>query len=135
LKTIKTQDTTLLKNISQNIHLCHTLPKPQKSAFVSGLLSAVVPGLGKMYVGQKKEGITAFLTVVPLGLLVFENVYKTGWNKPQTIVVSGLFSIFYIGNIFGSIYSSKAYYQNQNEKFNNEIFSNLYFPLRRVCKP
>ena len=80
--------------------------KPKSMVF-AGVLSAMVPGLGKIYAGKTGEGIAAFFTVGTTGLLACENYRKSGWRNYKTIIFSSLFTIFYGGNILGSYYSVK----------------------------
>lgn len=97
----------------------------RKSPFVAGALSAVVPGLGKVYTGRKGEGIAAFLKVVPLAAVALENYNKHGWKDPQFLIFGSLFGLFYIGNIWGSTLSAQIVY---NERI-NEINHNIRFSL------
>jgi len=129
------KDSSLQSYWQKNLELSHRLPKAKKSALVAGLLSAAVPGLGKIYAGQKKDGLSTLYTLLPFGFLVFENIYRSGIKKPQTIAFSSIFLVFYTGNIIGSIYSPKASYENQQKKFENEVLSNLYHPLLNACQP
>lgn len=135
LRNKSLEDTTLSPQRKRLDLLCHQLPEPKKSAWVAGLLSAAIPGLGKIYAGQKREGWSILYTLLPLGGLVAENIYRSGVKSPQTICFGGIFSIFYIGNIIGSIYSPQASYHNQHEKFRKNIISNLYQPIHTICCP
>ena len=128
-------DTAFYSNLQVVRKLCHQMPKPKKSAWVAGLLSAAVPGMGKIYAGQKKNGLSILYTLAPLGLLVAENIYRIGFKKTQTICFASVFAVFYIGNIVGSAYSPKAFYENQHEKFRKDVLSNIYFPIRDICRP
>ncbi|MEP7265165.1 MAG: hypothetical protein ABI772_11735 [Bacteroidota bacterium] len=97
----------------------------RKSPFVAGALSAVVPGLGKVYTGKKGEGLAAFLKVVPLAAIALENYNKHGWKDPQFLIFGSLFGLFYVGNIWGSTLSAQIVY---NERI-NEINHNIRFSL------
>jgi TM2 domain-containing membrane protein YozV len=100
------------------------------SPFLAGLFSAIVPGSGKIYAGKTGEGISSLISVGALGLVSLENYNKLGFNNYRTIIFSSIFSIFYIGNIYGSVFTAKIV----NDEFNNEmqqkILFNIHIPLR-----
>ncbi|HTF80457.1 MAG TPA: hypothetical protein VL947_01985, partial [Cytophagales bacterium] len=50
----------------------------QKNASVAVALASMVPGLGKYYIGKKKDGISSFLTVGVLGVQFVEAYLKGG---------------------------------------------------------
>ncbi|SDC31584.1 tetratricopeptide repeat protein [Williamwhitmania taraxaci] len=102
----------------------------RKSPLVAGLLSAAVPGLGKIYAKKTGGGISAFLTVSILGALTYENFTKRGIEHPGTIVAGSLFSLAYVGNIYGSVYSVNAYREEFYEKVNYRVLFHLHIPLR-----
>ena len=104
----------------------------QKSPVVAGLLSAVVPGAGKIYAGQLGEGIAAFLTVGSLVAITAENWVKNGLLDWKTITFGTLSTIFYIGNIAGSAISVNVYRNQFNDKQNNTILLGIHLPVRTV---
>jgi len=103
-----------------------------KSPAVAGLLSAVVPGAGKVYAGQIGEGIAAFLTVGSLAAITAENWSKNGLSNWKTITFGTLCSIFYIGNIYGSVASVKVYRNQFNDKQNHIILLSIHLPVRAL---
>ena len=102
----------------------------RKSPFVAGLLSAIVPGLGKVYAKKPGSGISAFLSVSILGAIAYENYSKRGLEHPATIIAGSMFSILYIGNIYGSVYSVNAYRDEFYEKVNYRVLFHIHIPLR-----
>ena len=104
----------------------------QKSPFIAGSLSAIVPGLGKIYAGRLGEGVSAFLITTTMGLVAVENYIKDGWKDPKTIIFGSLFSVFYIGNIWGSTLSVKLINDEFNKEVNEQILFNLRVPLRII---
>ncbi len=79
----------------------------EKNPLQAGLLSAVIPGLGKIYTGEYGDGITAFLLTGILTFLAIDNFNADhnfkGW------LFSGFAAYFYVGNIYGSISSAHKY--------------------------
>jgi hypothetical protein len=83
-----------------------------KKPFVGGLLSVIVPGLGKGYSKNWKDGIFSFLFTTTMSLQAARSFNKFGTNNPRGWVYGGIASGFYLGNIYGSVRSTKQY----NEK-------------------
>ena len=104
----------------------------QKTPLMAGTLSAIVPALGKIYTGQLGEGIATFLTVGTFAAITAENWYKNGISNWKTITFGTLFSIFYVGNIFGSVATVKVYINQFNEKQNNTILLSIHLPIRSL---
>lgn len=103
-----------------------------KSKLLAGLLSAIVPGLGKIYTEHYGGGVSAFLTVGILAALTTENYIKSGPHDAKTWIFGSLFTATYMGNIYGSIYSTNAYQNNFDEKMAYRIRFHLHIPLRTV---
>lgn len=83
-----------------------------KNPFISASLSAIVPGLGKVYAGKPYDGLSTFLTHVPLGFVVLESYNNTGVNSARFITFTAISSLFYIGNILASYH---YIYKNRKE--------------------
>ena len=115
-----------LKRIKQNIE--------PKSAFLAGLYSSLLPGMGKVYAGDYGSGVSAFLTNAALGAMFYENFRKDGIKDPKTIIFGTLFSAFYIGNIWGSVVNVKVHNQILYDGINQQILLELHIPLRTVFK-
>lgn len=112
------------------------LRQKKKSPALAGLLSAVVPGLGKFYAGKKGAALAAFATTAVLGLVTAEAWYRggPGFNNVPFITGATLFSFFYAGNIAGSVYSVKQQTRSMNGKANNEILADIHVALVRTFK-
>jgi hypothetical protein len=107
----------------------------RKSPLLAGCLSAVVPGLGKFYAGKRGAALAAFATNIVLGAAVFESYYRTqSFKSPQVITFGTLFTFFYVGNIFGSVFSVKQQIKSVNGRINNEILASIHVPIVRFFK-
>ncbi|OWY22058.1 hypothetical protein C7N43_09250 [Sphingobacteriales bacterium UPWRP_1] len=104
----------------------------RRSPALAGMLSAVVPGLGKVYAGKAKQGIASFFPVALLGLQAYENIHKRGIKNGFSIFYTGLFSVFYIGNIWGSVLSVQIKQQEIDHEIDNRILFDLHIPLRNI---
>ncbi len=102
----------------------------QKSPALAAGLSAVVPGLGKIYSGRKDEGIAAFMTVGVLAGFTAECWIKKGPTDWRTIVFGTLGSLFYLGNIYGSYVSVGIYNDTLRDAQNTAVVFNLHVPVR-----
>lgn len=107
---------------------------PKRSAFVAGLFSAIIPGTGKIYAGKPKQGLNLMLQNLFMGAQAVEALLIDGVRSPRFIIFGGLFSIFYIGNIWGSALSVKLQQREAYETIHQEILFNLDVPLRLVFR-
>ena len=103
-----------------------------KSPWVAGIVSAIVPGLGKIYAGSYGEGVSSFLLIGSLGAITAENWIKNGPLNWKTIVFGAIGAVFYVGNIYGSVTSVKIYYEDFNNQQNISILYNIHIPLRTI---
>ncbi len=108
----------------------------KKSPAVAGLLSAVVPGLGKFYTGKKGAGLASFAANGALAAMAFEAYYRNDHSikNAQFITFGTLFTFFYVGNIFGSVFSVKQQIRSVNGRINNEILASIHVPVVRFFK-
>lgn len=92
---------------------------PYKSSLLSGLISALIPGSGKIYLGEIGDGIAAFLASSLFAFLSYDNFSNDhnfrGW------LFAGIGFFFYAGNIYGSVAAAQIY----NAKVDYEFNANL----------
>ena len=111
----------------------------KKSPALAGLMSAVIPGTGKIYAGYKGQGLAAMITVGILGVSAAESYFrpfdrsgKKGYKSPEFIAFGSLFTIFYVGNLWGSVLSVKLAREHELREINDEILFDMHIPLRRI---
>ena len=111
----------------------------KKSPLLAGMMSAIIPGSGKFYAGYKGQGLAALATVGVLGLSAAESYFrpfgpvnKKGYKSPEFITFGSLFTIFYVGNIWGSALSVKLAREHQLREIDDEILFDMHIPLRRI---
>lgn len=102
----------------------------KKSPAVAGILSALIPGSGKMYVGKTAQGISSLIAVAGFGLVTMENWKRNGPENFKTILFGAIFTTFYVGNIYGSVHLSKISENEFQHEYQNKILFNLHIPLR-----
>jgi len=104
---------------------------PYKSEVLAGVLSAVIPGSGKMYVGEWGDGITALLVTGLLAFLAYDN-FKANHNT-RAWIFTGLGTFFYTGNIYGSIASAQIFNARIDFEFKDGL--NLFLQQKNYFLP
>jgi TM2 domain-containing membrane protein YozV len=101
-----------------------------KSPFWAGLMSAVIPGTGKIYAGKTGEGIASMIATTGFGLITWENYRKLGIGHAKTIFFGAVFAANYVSNIYGSVVSVKIIENEYHDATKNQILFQLHIPLR-----
>jgi hypothetical protein len=105
-----------------------------KSPVLAAISSAIIPGSGKAYIGKTGQGISSFLICTVLGLQAWEAYSKASWRSPYFFLYSGLFGIFYTGNVYGSITAARNYNNEKYEAIRSQLLIDLHIPLRTVLE-
>jgi TM2 domain-containing membrane protein YozV len=92
---------------------------PYKSSFLSGLMSSIIPGSGKIYLGELGDGITAFLAASIFAFLSYDNFSHN--HKFRGWLFSGIGFFFYAGNIYGSVSSAQIYNARVDYEYNLKL--------------
>ncbi len=88
---------------------------PFKSPPMAGLLSGIIPGLGQLYVGRPRDGITAFLVNA---LFIGATVQAFGKDQDFLGVMLGFVELgWYAGNIYNAANSAHKYNRKVREDF------------------
>ena len=104
----------------------------KKSPGIAGVMSAIIPGSGKFYVGKVGQGYTTLLISTILALQSREAYKKDGLSSTRFKIFSGIFGLVYIANIWGSVVSVKTYQIEVNETYDQAILLNMHVPLRTI---
>ncbi len=92
-----------------------------KKAWVAGLLSTVIPGAGKLYIGRTNSFLGAFALNLAHGIIAYEAINKKGIKHPYSIISTGVFGVFYLSNIFGSVHDLKRVRNEKRKHFLYEV--------------
>ncbi len=103
-----------------------------KSPLLAGVMSGIIPGSGKIYVGKTGEGIASLIATTGFGLVTWENYRKHGIDHVKTIFFGGIFAASYVSNIYGSVISVKIIENEYNDAQHNQILFQLHIPLRNI---
>lgn len=77
----------------------------RRSPVAAAAMSAVIPGSGKIYAGNLREGVSALITVGALAGMTVESISKNGMGDWRSIGLAALSGLFYAANIYGSYLS------------------------------
>lgn len=91
-----------------------------KNPYYAAFLSGIIPGSGKIYTNQWKDGLYAFIIISTFSYLTYNSIKTKGLNDNSIILGSVAFS-FYAANIFGSCKSALNY----NKKANANLTKNI----------
>ncbi len=106
----------------------------RKSPFVAALMSAVVPGSGKLYAGRRGSGISSFLQVAVFGGIFAESLTRAGPRHPRTWASGSAFGLFYVSNIWGSAIAVRITQEEIHEEIDQRILFDLHIPLRAIFR-
>lgn len=106
---------------SENVEKFYSWKKdpPYKSPTKAAIMSAIIPGLGKVYADEIGDGITGFLLT---GLFTYLAVDK--FQKDQTTsawLFTAIAAFFYGGNVYGSAAAVQNYNASIKFDFDNEV--------------
>jgi hypothetical protein len=116
-----------LETDASNLEAIH-----HKSAVLAGLMSAVIPGSGKAYAGKPMQGLGALLPIMGLGIVTWETYHKKGTRDPLLYVFGTAFTVFYIGDIWGSALSVKIVRDEHEKLIDQQVLLDMHIPLRTI---
>ncbi len=125
---------THLENPSTVFHqfgtaLNRRLTYKTKSPFWAGLMSAMVPGLGKVYTKNYGDALIAFLFTGMNAWQSYRGFQKDGINSTRGWIFGVLGAGFYLGNIYGSAKSAKKYNKKIDDEIESEVKSVIRFSI------
>jgi len=95
---------------------------PYKSGTLAGIMSAIIPGSGKIYVGETGDGIVAFITTTVFAFIAYDN-FKAG-HTTRAWIWTGVAALFYGGNVYGSVAAAHVHNAKITFEFNEGL--NIY---------
>ena len=99
-----------------------------KSPLLAGLMSAIIPGTGRLYTGRVKEGLLSLISLAATSYLAYEGFRDKGIKSFKGWLFSSISAFLYIGNIHGAVVSAKLTNQmiNKNYKKGIELSLKIY---------
>ena len=98
----------------------------RKSPAGAVLLSCIVPGLGKAYAGDWKDGIISLLFVATNAWQSYRGFSKNGISSVSGWIFGTLAAGFYTANLFGSWKSARDYNSIQTDRIRHEAEDILF---------
>jgi hypothetical protein len=93
-----------------------------KKPFVAAMFSAIIPGSGKMYTKNWKDGLMSMMFVGLNTWQAYRGFHKNGSESVYGWIFTGVAGGFYLGNIYGAHKSAKKY----NNKLDEDIYHNTW---------
>jgi TM2 domain-containing membrane protein YozV len=87
-----------------------------RSPFLAGVMSAVIPGSGKMYAGRFWDGLQAFSMVVAPAYNAYYHFKTKGMKTFEGWLWTSVASWFYLSDIYGSVKATLEYNDMQRFK-------------------
>jgi TM2 domain-containing membrane protein YozV len=95
---------------------------PYKDGTLAGIMSAVIPGSGKIYAGETGDGIVAFITTTVFAFIAYDN-FKAG-HTTRAWIWTSVAALFYAGNVYGSVAAAQVHNAKITFEFNDGL--NVY---------
>ncbi len=116
----------LSKIIDYNKIVEKGIKSPPKNMVLTVGMSAIIPGLGKVYAGSPWEGLSTFIIT---GFLAF-SAYRGFIQKEEASIPGWLYGAgfigFYAGNIYGTAKQVKKFNQMQQLKIREDLEALLF---------
>ena len=106
----------------------------RKSPLLAAGLSALLPGLGRVYTRQYGVAAESLLVCGGFAAVTAENWKKYGATNWRTLVFGTLGSLFYLGNIYGSYISVELYNDRMRETQDTAVLLHMHIPLRSAFR-
>jgi hypothetical protein len=96
-----------------------------KNKALAACMSAIVPGSGKWYAGERKDAVIGFVTIGMMAYQAYRGFRKDGTSSVYGWISAGLGAGFYVGNIYGSARSAKRYNDRKFKTLQPDFESNF----------
>lgn len=94
-----------------------------KSPGLALALSAVVPGMGKVYTNNWKDGLFSFIFVGGTAFQAIRGYKEYGKHSGFFIAYTSLAATFYLGNLYGSFKAANKFNDRLRKQIHSEIRS------------
>lgn len=108
------------RSVLETIEKVRMLDK-RKSELIAGVLSAILPGAGKAYVGRTADAISSFISVAMTAILA--SFSQISGHEGTATILGILTAAFYLGNIYGSSVEARNYNKKKDIEAKNMVLS------------
>lgn len=123
LAVLKPEDHKLAADFQNLVNQSFKIKK--KSPAVAGLMSAIVPGTGRFYARDWRDGIVAMLFTGVMAFQSYRGFSKSGVESTRGWIYGAIGFGFYLGNIHGSVVSAKNYNRKSYQRIRTKV-DNLF---------
>jgi hypothetical protein len=92
-----------------------------RSPIASGMLSVVIPGLGKVYAGRLYDALYSTMVIALSTWLAYDGFRDDGRHSIKGWVFSGASAFFYLGNVYGSVLAARSFNRGQDNELRRKI--------------
>ena len=96
-----------------------------KDPWKAGVLAGVLPGAGELYLNKPREAFSTFFQHALLGFQAWRGFRMKGFRDPHFYLFGGLFTVFYIGNIWGSVLQTESYERDKKKEIRHQVLDDL----------
>jgi len=125
IKTYKTEEHPFIQPFEKYLDILNNIKR--KSPLKAGLLSAILPGSGRVYSGRIKEGLVSMVSFFATSYLAYEGFRDQGIKSFRGWLFGSIGAFLYIGNIYGSVISARITNQKIDSNYKKGIEISLKF--------
>jgi hypothetical protein len=92
-----------------------------RSPWLAGLLSAVLPGAGRGYIGRWGDGVFSFILIGTTGGLAAYEFDRSGVSSVGGWILASIGTLFYLGDIYGSAVGAEIFNRQQAEALAGQV--------------
>jgi hypothetical protein len=96
-----------------------------KDPWKAGVLAGVLPGAGELYLNKPREAFSTFFQHTLLGFQAWRGFRMKGFEDPHFYLFGGLFTVFYIGNIWGSVLQIESYERDKKRQIRHQVLDDV----------
>jgi len=96
-----------------------------KSPMLAAGMSTILPGSGRIYAGDWKDGLISIIIIGSTGFGAYRAFLKEGKGSALAWIYSGLSFGFYLGNIYGSYQSARLKNVKNIQQFEQEVLHRI----------
>ena len=93
----------------------------RRSPLAAAVLSALLPGSGKIYAGEVGDGLHSLVFIGLIGTLSVLSFRADGMDSVRGWIYASAGGVLYGGNIYGSIVSARRYNRLREEALLQEV--------------
>jgi tetratricopeptide (TPR) repeat protein len=125
IETYITEKWPYLQPFERYLDILNNIKK--KSPIKAGLMSAILPGSGRIYSGRIKEGLISMVSFFATTFLAYEGFRDQGVKSFRGWLFGSISALLYIGNIYGSVISARITNQRIHSNYKKGIEISLKF--------